>query len=95
MQIPAEWAAGRFDLILFSEVLYFLSPADISSTAKRSIGSIVPGGLILLVNWTGQTNYPCGGDEAVECYLTACGDHVELILHHREPSYRLDLLRAL
>ena len=76
MRIPDEWPSGKFDLILFSEVLYFLSLDDISSAAACSMESIIPGGMILLVNWTGETNYPCGGDEAVERYLTACGDKV-------------------
>src|SRR6185437_4894694 len=29
MQIPDEWPDRTFDLIIFSEVLYFLSPEDI------------------------------------------------------------------
>src|SRR5271154_6350417 len=33
MRIPSEWPIGKFDLILFSEVLYFLGPDDICSTA--------------------------------------------------------------
>jgi hypothetical protein len=94
IRIPDEWPAGKFDLILFSEVLYFLSLGDISSAAARSMESIVPDGLILLVNWTGETNYPCGGDEAVEHYLVACGDRAKSIVHRRESLYRLDLLMA-
>jgi len=94
MRIPSEWPNRTFDLILFSEVLYFLGPDDIGLTADRSMDSIIPGGLILLVNWTGETNYPCSGDEAVERYLTAFRDRAKAILYRRELSYRLDLLRA-
>src|ERR1700761_708677 len=31
MTVPRDWPAGRFDLIVFSEVLYFLSAADIDA----------------------------------------------------------------
>ena len=31
MQVPGQWPDGRFDLMVFSEVLYFLTPADIEA----------------------------------------------------------------
>jgi len=42
-------------------VLYYLGPADIERTA-----ALAPGGAVLLVHWTGPTNYPVSGDEAAE-----------------------------
>ena len=92
MQIPAEWPVAKFDLIVFSEVLYYLSPHDIRRAAARSLASSLPGGLILLVHWTGQTDYPCQGDEAVEYYLAACKAALSPLLQRQEPEYRLDLL---
>ena len=92
MQIPAEWPDVELDLIVFSEVLYYLSKEDINRAAARSVVSLAPGGLILLVHWTGQTDYPCQGHEAVAHYLEACGDEVRPLLHRQEPRYRLDLL---
>lgn len=32
MQVPQQWPEGRFDLILFSEVLYFLDEYDLRET---------------------------------------------------------------
>jgi cyclopropane fatty-acyl-phospholipid synthase-like methyltransferase len=92
MQIPAEWPAEKFDLIVLSEVLYYLSPHDIRRTAERSLASSLPKGLILLVHWTGQTDYPCQGDEAVEHYIAACKAELSPLLQRQEPEYRLDLL---
>jgi protein-L-isoaspartate O-methyltransferase len=40
MRIPAEWPVGSFDLILFSEVLYFLGPVDIRATARKTVRSL-------------------------------------------------------
>jgi predicted TPR repeat methyltransferase len=92
MQIPREWPAEKFDLIVFSEVLYYLSPHDIRRAAARSLSSSSPGGLILLVHWTGQTDYSCQGDEAVEHYMAACEAELSPLLRRQEPEYRLDLL---
>lgn len=92
MHIPYEWPAGKFDLILFSEILYFLSLNDIAATADHSLASLEPGGVVLLVHWTGETDYPCGGDAAVEHYLSQCGRRLIPKTHRREPEYRLDLL---
>jgi predicted TPR repeat methyltransferase len=92
MRIPHEWPARKFDLILLSEVLYFLSLDDIAATAAHSLASLEQGGVVLLVHWTGATDYPCRGDEAVGHYLIECGQGLISTAHHREPEYRLDLL---
>jgi cyclopropane fatty-acyl-phospholipid synthase-like methyltransferase len=94
MIIPFEWPEkhGTFDLILLSEVLYFLSPEDIRRTAIRTLQSTASGGIVLLVNWLGATDYPCGGDEAVEIYRAACAESMSSKLYRREAEYRIDLL---
>jgi 2-polyprenyl-3-methyl-5-hydroxy-6-metoxy-1,4-benzoquinol methylase len=92
MEIPAQWPAEVFDLIVFSEVLYYLSPDEIRRAGARSLVTLSPGGLILLVHWTGQTDYPCQGDEAVAHYIAACETQLSPLLQRQEPEYRLDLL---
>ena len=92
MRIPHEWPDRTFKLILISEVLYFLSLDDIAATADHSLASLEPGGVVLLVHWTGETDYPCGGDAAVKHYLAKCGRRLIPKAHRREPEYRLDLL---
>src|SRR4051812_39395374 len=42
MRVPAEWSAGQFDLIVLSEVLYFLAPADIDHTGRLVRASLLP-----------------------------------------------------
>jgi 2-polyprenyl-3-methyl-5-hydroxy-6-metoxy-1,4-benzoquinol methylase len=92
MEIPAQWPAEVFDLIVFSEVLYYLSPDEIRRAGARSLVTLSPEGLILLVHWTGQTDYPCQGDEAVAHYIAACETQLSPLLKRQEPEYRLDLL---
>ena len=90
-QIPRDWPPGAFDLIVISEVLYFLSPEDIATTARAALGSLNQGGAILLVNWTGYTDTPTTGDQAAELFIAASGT-----LTHtgsRQETYRIDVLK--
>jgi SAM-dependent methyltransferase len=87
MAVPGEWPAGGFDLILLSEVLYFLSDADIRATAAHVRRSLLPGGRVLLVNWIGEPSDPQPGDVAAEAFMAAAGLAVE-----RAECYRLELL---
>jgi trans-aconitate methyltransferase len=88
---------GGWDLVVASELLYFLSPADILLLASSLCGASAPTGSILLVNWTGDTDTPCTGEQAaslfVECCLDAGFRHA-LLQRHAEPDgrYRLDRL---
>jgi 2-polyprenyl-3-methyl-5-hydroxy-6-metoxy-1,4-benzoquinol methylase len=92
MQVPREWPAGRFDVILFSEVLYYLCPDDLMHTAAQARTSIAPGGHALLVHYTLPTDYPASGDAAADGFIAASG--FIPILQRRAAQYRLDLLRA-
>jgi cyclopropane fatty-acyl-phospholipid synthase-like methyltransferase len=92
MRIPAEWPAGSFDLILLSEVLYYLGPADVRATARKTSQSLSSTGRVLLVNWLGETDYPCGGDEACNIFMAAAKNDLQVIKQRRNRDYRLDLL---
>ena len=81
------------DLVLVSEVLYFLSPVDIQRLAAHVTKSLESEGSILIVNWTGSTDTPCTGDEAAECFIQACQER-HWYLEHNEcgEGYRIDRL---
>jgi predicted TPR repeat methyltransferase len=91
-QIPAQWPARKFDLMVFSEVLYFLSPLDIAATANHACSSALPGAIILLVNYTEQIDEPCSGDEAAETFINAA-NRCNRIRHANHEKFRIDLLR--
>ena len=92
MQVPQAWPAGFHDLILLSEVVYYLSMTDVDGLAACVRRSIEPGGAVLLVHWTGLTNYPLSGDVAAEHMIAELA--FPPVLQAREPDYRLDLLAA-
>jgi predicted TPR repeat methyltransferase len=90
MQIPQEWPRGRFDLILISEVLYYLSADDLARTAKRAAATLSPGGALLLVHYILPTDYPATGDAASEAFMAEVGRPT---FQQREADYRLDLIQ--
>lgn len=90
MVVPNEWPPGRFDLLLFSEVLYYLGLEGITEAAHRTTSTLAPGGHIILVNWRGPTDGACTGEEAASRYIEASGlEPLDVI---RAEKYRLDVL---
>lgn len=89
---PVAEASGC-DLVLISEVLYFLTAEDIQRLAVMVLESLVPAGHILLVNWTGETDTPCTGDEAAEHFMQICREAGwQADLSERGERYRIDRL---
>ncbi|WP_236841861.1 class I SAM-dependent DNA methyltransferase [Bosea sp. PAMC 26642] len=82
-----------FDLIVLSEVAYYWDDADLVLAAQRIAGFLAPGGDLILVHWTGETDYPQSGDDAVEALKETLSIDVETLLAERKAEYRLDLWR--
>ena len=94
MVVPQDWPAGAFDLIVFSEVVYYLSATERRVAARLSIDNLAPGGSVMLVNWHGPTDGGLTGDVAAEEFLEACAPDLRLVTQHRAERYRLDVLTA-
>ena len=92
MQVPGDWPDGTFDLIVLSEVLYFLSPADIAAVADRSVDSLAPRGVVLLVNRRGRSDDPCTGEEAASLFIKRTQGLLEPRTHLEHVGYCLNLL---
>ncbi|KQT49247.1 methyltransferase type 12 [Methylobacterium sp. Leaf456] len=92
--VPEVWPEGHFDLIVLSEVLYFLDRDDLVRLVKRVERSLMPGGDCVLVHWTGETDYPLAGDEAVEGFVSGASSFCRPLAQWRHEQYRLDVLRS-
>jgi cyclopropane fatty-acyl-phospholipid synthase-like methyltransferase len=92
MFVPDEWPDKAFELIVLSEVVYFMDTRDVARLAARVARSLNPGGDVVLVHWIGVTNYPLGGDEAAELFIDFIGQSVQIISRKRFDSFRLDVL---
>jgi SAM-dependent methyltransferase len=89
--LPGEFPDGIFDLILFSEILYFLDAADVARAAALAQDHLAPGGLIVLVNFTGETDTPTTGDEAAALFKAAA-HRLHVTARERRETYRIDVL---
>lgn len=89
-EVPRDWPEGSFDLIVFSEVLYFLNEAEIAQVSSLANGALCADGMCLLVNWTGPTDLPIDGDRAVALFAHGAAWRAEAVLEC--PKYRIDRL---
>ena len=90
MAVPDEWPEGAFDLVVVSEVGYYLSRPDLDRLVARCAASAEAGGHLVLVHWTGETDYPLGGDAVHEAFLA--DPRWRPVHGDRPPHYRLDVL---
>jgi hypothetical protein len=90
--IPSQWPDGRFDLILLSEVIYYLSSDDIARLADDVKRTLLSNGEVVLVNWAGKTGTALSGDEAVELFIRHTASFAHVVSHDRGEMFRLDVL---
>ena len=92
--LPRDFPGGRYDLIVLSEVLYYLSRPDLAALAELCLAALEPDGEMVLCHWLGETDYPLRGDEAADLFIAAASPRWRVSAARREPQYRLDLLSA-
>lgn len=91
--LPDTPPAGRFDLVMLSEVVYYFNLAGVERLAGAVRDMAAADADILLVHWLGDTpDYPLNGEEAVAAF-EAAGEW-QVMRRARTPQYRLDLLRV-
>lgn len=90
MRVPYEWPQGCFDLIVLSEVAYYLTEAEWRTTIQLCRESLVAGGVILLCHWLGVSeDFAQTGEQAhrIFRYETALTAHVV----HRDSDFVLEV----
>ena len=93
--LPEEMPEGPFDLIVASEILYYLPQETMLLTLQRFEEELAPGcGTLLAVHWRKETRtYPLQGDEVHQLLIenTSLANTKTTV----EPEYRLDLFEDL
>ncbi len=85
-EIPGRWPSGHFDLIVFSEILYYFGDHDLKQVLDNAVASLEPDGTLLAVHWRHHVaDYPRSGDD-VHGVLAAQPGLARLVLHH-EPDF--------
>jgi SAM-dependent methyltransferase len=93
MQFPRERPRPPFDLIVLSEVGYYLCERDLLIAREWIVRSLQPGGHLLLVHWTPFVeDYPLTGDEVHDCFLEITPARLVRAHHSKQPTYRIDVL---
>jgi SAM-dependent methyltransferase len=92
MLIPAQWPGGTFDLIVLSEVLYYLSRRDVRDTVRKTVRALRAGGVVIIVHWLGATGTARGGDRVARQFISQAR-RLPVIARRRNGRYRLDVLR--
>lgn len=92
MQVPQQFPTESFDLILVSEVGYYLSLQDLHKAQVHILDRLELGGHLLLIHWTLYAqDYPLSGDEVHESFLKLSPQPLRHVTGQREEQYRLDL----
>lgn len=84
-------ALEGLDLVVLSEVAYYWSDADLDLAAQRIAERLISGGRLILVHWTGKTDYPQTADDAVERLWRGLSPFMTREVAERHANYRLDL----
>lgn len=94
LAVPDEWPSGRrFDLVVVSELGYYLDPPALDRLADLCAGSLAIGGELLLCHWRHPVaDYPMRGDEVHERVRARTG--LEVAVSHVEPDFELEVLTA-
>ncbi len=91
--LPCPLPDGRYDLIVLSEVLYFLDAPGLVSLA-REIAQRWPDAEVLSVTWLGPSGNPLEGTEALGIFAAALGPGFKPIVVMQSEEFRIDRFKA-
>lgn len=88
-KVPKSWPEGAFDLIVLSEVLYYLDDADLEEVLDRSTDSLEPGGHLVAVHYRPLVEaHARTGEEVHERLRRSWPDPV---VAHRDAEFLLEV----
>lgn len=91
LQVPAAWPPGGFDLVVVSEVGYYLTEQEILALADRILASLEPDGVVVLCHWRHPLeDSALDGDRVHELLRTRTG--LAVLAAHCEEDFRLEVL---
>lgn len=91
LAVPHEWPEGTFDLVVLSEVGYYLDDGDLDLLLGLAVAGLEDGGSLLAVHWRHPVaDYPATGDQVHARIRAHRG--LSPVLRHEEEDFVLDLL---
>ncbi len=96
MSVPNEFPDAHFDLILISEVGYYLAPDDWRNLMEKSFAHLTGKGQIALVHWLPFVHdYPQTGDEVHDSFTEFAKNKMRNLSEKCTEKYRLDVWEKL
>lgn len=90
MRVPGEWPVGSFDLIVISELAYYLATDQWQATIDACVRSLAPGGSVVLCHWTGTADdFAQPGELAHAEFRRRSG--LGRLISHREDDFLLEV----
>ncbi|MBV8541579.1 MAG: class I SAM-dependent methyltransferase [Pseudonocardiales bacterium] len=87
---PEDWPRGGFDLLVISELGYYLDPPDLRRLWVTAIHALEPGGTLLAVHWRHPVaGYPQTGDDVHAALAAQPG--LGRLVEHVEEDFRLEV----
>ncbi|WP_260217174.1 bifunctional PIG-L family deacetylase/class I SAM-dependent methyltransferase [Curtobacterium sp. PhB115] len=82
--LPEEWPAGRWDLVVMSEVGYYLSAADLDATIDRVLASLDDDGVLVACHWRHPDDEAVSSGDVVDARLAELWPRPALVRHVEE-----------
>lgn len=96
MSVPQEFPDGKFDLILVSEVGYYLSENDWQTAMDKIFAHLTKKAQIALVHWRPfVADYPQTGDAVHASFAEFASGKMRRVEHKLTEKYRLDVWEKL
>ena len=88
--LPLDWPAGTFDLVVLSEIGYYLAPDDLAVLLERCRDSLNPNGALVACHWRHPVGeYPLGGDDVHAALAALPG--LDRTVQHLERDFVLEV----
>ena len=92
LNFQTEFPPEKFDLILISEVAYYLAPPDWERAMSKVYAHLTDNGQVMLVHWTPFVHdYPQTGDEVHDSFAKFSINKMKHLEEKRAEKYRLDV----
>jgi len=86
---PCRWPNEEYDLVILSEILYFLTPNDIERLA-RDVAKYAPRAEVICTTYLGDTEQALQGNQALTLFRQATQPHLNFVKVVDTGVYRID-----
>lgn len=92
LHVPSQWPDGTFDLIVVSEIGYFLSPAQLSGLVAAVLDSLAPDSTVVLCHWRHDIDgWPLDAAAVHAAFDAAMSDRFARVASNPTDDYLLDV----